>query len=50
MICMTPHWEEKGPSAPRVEHKNYTDETDNKIKRKRISKFDLRGQKLLVRG
>ena len=27
---MTAPWEEKGPSAPRVEHKNYTDEPENK--------------------
>ena len=27
---MTAPWEEKGPSAPRVEHKNYTDEPGNK--------------------
>ena len=29
-ICMTAPWEEKGPSAPRVEHKNYTDEPGSK--------------------
>ena len=27
---MTAPWEEKGPSEPRVEHKNYTDEPGNK--------------------
>ena len=27
---MTAPWEEKGPSAPRVEHKNNTDEPENK--------------------
>ena len=44
---MTAPWKEKGPSAPRVEHKNYTDEPENKYSTvilTRKTKFgDLRG-------